>query len=127
MSVPAQNMPAAATHRVACDARSRRVAQLLEIANRHVFETGDAVCALVRVRNDGVYPHRDIGEIMVREGDAGIIRERWSFLGDVYYAVEFVCGPIVVIMRGREMRRLATTARARRAPQRGRRLREPRA
>lgn len=127
MSAAPKNAAMAATHRVACDARSRRVAQLLDIANRHFFEPGDAVCALVRVKNDGVYPHKDIGEIVVREGDTGIIRERWSFLGEVYYAVEFGCGPIVLIMRGREMRRLAAAARGRRAPKPGPLTREPHA
>ena len=105
MSAAAKSVAATVTGRVACDARSRRVAQLLEIANRHVLKPGEMVRSLVRAKNDGVYPHKDIGEVVVREGDAGIVRERWSFLGEIYYAVEFVRGPIVVIMRGRELKR----------------------
>jgi len=94
-------------HRVACHARSRRAAQWLELADRGDFKPGERVYALRPVKNDGVYPHKDIGEVLVREGDTGITRERWSFLGEVYYAVEFVAGAVVVIMRGREMQRVA--------------------
>jgi nitrogen fixation protein NifZ len=95
-----------AVHRVACHARSRRAAQLLDLADRRDFKPGEQVCSLRRVKNDGLYPHKDIGEVLVREGDVGIVRERWSFLGEVYYAVEFVAGAVVVIMRGREMQRV---------------------
>ena len=68
---------------------------------------GDAVRSLTQVINDGLYPHRDIGETLVHEGDAGIIRERWSFLGETYYTVEFLTRAAVVIMLGREMSRAA--------------------
>jgi nitrogen fixation protein NifZ len=67
------------------------------------FRLGEAVRSLTPVRNDGVYPHKDIGEIVVHKGDAGIVRESWSFLGEIYYTVEFGARAAVVIMRGREM------------------------
>jgi nitrogen fixation protein NifZ len=68
------------------------------------FHAGDKVLALRLIRNDGTYPHRDIGEPLVHPGDGGIVRESWSFLGDVYYTVEFMAQAVFVIMRGREMR-----------------------
>jgi nitrogen fixation protein NifZ len=67
------------------------------------FRPGDTVRALRPVANDGIYPHKDVGEIVVQSNDLGIIRERWSFLGEVYYTVEFPRPAAVVIMRGREM------------------------
>jgi nitrogen fixation protein NifZ len=72
----------------------------------HSFAVGESVCAMARVRNEGTYPHRDIGEILVREGDLGYVHESWSFLDEVYYTVEFVRRAVVVIMRGREMARI---------------------
>jgi nitrogen fixation protein NifZ len=67
------------------------------------FDAGDLVRALGKVRNDGTYAHKDIGEVIVEEGDVGFVHERWSFLGDVYYTTEFGNRAVVVIMRGREL------------------------
>ncbi|MGA2892708.1 MAG: nitrogen fixation protein NifZ [Xanthobacteraceae bacterium] len=97
----------AAVRRVCCDARSRRAEQSIDLAAGHEFLPGEEVRSLRPVKNDGVYPHKDIGEILVQSGDAGIVRERWSFLGNVYYTVEFVARATFVIMRGREMIGLA--------------------
>ena len=97
MSEQANNAVSAAVRRVCCDTRSRRAADAYE------FRPGATVRSLRPVRNDGVYPHKDIGEVLVRQGDTGVVRERWSFLGEVYYTVEFGDRAAVVIMRGREM------------------------
>ncbi|MDB5655787.1 MAG: nitrogen fixation protein NifZ [Tardiphaga sp.] len=72
-------------------------------AGRREFGLGDAVRSLVQVKNDGICPHRDIGESVVQQGDAGAVREKWSFLGEIYYTVQFAQLATVVIMRGREM------------------------
>lgn len=89
--------------RVAHDARRRHIARGAGLSGRREFKSGDAVRSLTQVKNDGIYPHKDIGETLVRAGDAGIIRERWSFLGEIYYTVDFVDCAAVVIMRGPEM------------------------
>ncbi len=89
--------------RVVCDARRRRAGRGPGVADKSEFKQGDAVHSRTQVKNDGIYPHKDIGEILVHPGDAGIVRERWSFLGDAYYTVEFAGRAAVVIMRGREM------------------------
>ena len=73
------------------------------VAKAREFRVGDGVRSLTEVCNDGIYPHRDIGETLVFPGDAGVVRTRWSFLGEVYYTVEFGARAAVVIMRGREM------------------------
>lgn len=95
----------AALRRVFCDARARCAARALDLVEGRAFIPGDRVRSLRPVKNDGVYPHKDIGEVLVDHGDAGIVRERWSFLGEVYYTVEFAARAAVVIMRGREMER----------------------
>lgn len=103
MSEKTNDAVSAAVRRVSCGARSRCTAQSLDVAEGHEFKPGEEVRSLRPVKNDGVYPHKDIGEILVNQGDAGIVRERWSFLGEIYYTVEFVARAAVVIMRGREM------------------------
>jgi nitrogen fixation protein NifZ len=89
------------------DARRRHVGRAPGVAGKRDFKRGDAVRSLTRIINDGIYPHRDIGETLVYQGDAGIVRESWSFLGEIYYTVEFLARAAVVIMRGREMKRAA--------------------
>ena len=75
--------------------------------SKREFKPGDAVSSLTQVTNDGIYPHRDIGESLVIRGDIGTVRERWIFLGEAYYTVEFFARAAVVIMRGHEMARAA--------------------
>jgi nitrogen fixation protein NifZ len=89
--------------RVVHDARRRRVGRGPGVAVKREYRSGDPVRALTQVRNDGVDPHKDIDEVLVCRGDAGTVRERWSFLGETYYTVEFVACAVVVVMRGWEM------------------------
>ncbi len=105
MSGAVKNAAFGAVRRVICDARARHAAQLSGGPAGPDFKPGDVVHALRPVKNDGVYPHRDIGEVLVQFGDAGVVRERWSFLGESYFTVEFAARAVVVIMRGREMMR----------------------
>lgn len=93
--------------RVVHDARRRRLERSGWVGGRPEFKLGDTVRSTALVENDGIDPHRDIGEALVHEGDAGIIRQSWSFLGEIYYTVEFATQAVVVIMRGREMVRVA--------------------
>jgi len=93
--------------RVVHHPRRRSVGRGPDIPGRHGFKPGDAVRSLARVINDGIYPHRDIGETLVHGGDVGVVRESWSFLGEAYYTVEFFAHAAVVIMRGQEMARAA--------------------
>ncbi len=84
----------------------RRVQRMPPSPGRQEFEPGAHVRAVTKVANDGTYPHKDIGEGVVQIGDLGVVRGRWSFLGEVYYTVEFPTRGAVVIMRGHEMARL---------------------
>jgi len=93
--------------RVVHDPRRRSVGRGPDIAGKREFTPGDAVRSLTCVSNDGIYPHRDIGEVLVHQGDIGVVREGWSFLGEAYYTVEFFAHAAVVILRGQEMARAA--------------------
>jgi len=72
------------------------------------FGLGDEICALADIGNEGTYPHKEIGEIIVHRGDKGFILETARFLGEVYYTVEFVDRAAVAALRAREMASLAT-------------------
>jgi nitrogen fixation protein NifZ len=98
MSATASGRPGIA--RVAC-LRGIRVAG--RSGYRRDFAANEKVRSATQVRNDGTYPHKDIGEILVCEGDVGFVHESWTFLGEVYYTVEFIERAVVVIMRAREM------------------------
>lgn len=93
--------------RVVHDPRRRSLGRGPSVAGKREFKSGDAVRSMTRITNDGIYPHRDIGETLVNGGDIGVVRESWSFLGEVYYTVEFFAQAAVVIMRGQEMARAA--------------------
>jgi nitrogen fixation protein NifZ len=110
MSYPTPNRKPATIGRVVHDARRRSVRRGPGVVGKREFKRGDAVRSLTQIINDGIYPHRDIGETLIHQGDAGIVRESWSFLGDIYYTVEFFARAAVVIMRGREMKRAAPRA-----------------
>jgi nitrogen fixation protein NifZ len=98
--------------RVVYDGRQRQAARSYEPRGSARFQTGEEIRSLTPIANDGSYPHKDVGEVLVRSGDAGIVRESWCFLGEVYYTVEFVTQAAFVIMRGREMARIAPNATA---------------
>jgi nitrogen fixation protein NifZ len=105
MSHPIPAPRPATIGRVVHDARRRHVGRGPGVVDKREFKRGDAVHSLTQIVNDGIYPHRDIGETLVHQGDAGIVRESWSFLGEIYYTVEFFTRTAVVIMRSREMAR----------------------
>ena len=57
------------------------------------------------VKNDGTFPGRDLGDVLVRKGDVGYVRDVGTFLQRFYvYAVDFVERGAVVGMRARELK-----------------------
>jgi nitrogen fixation protein NifZ len=94
--------------RVVRAAYRRATGRVFDAGRKRHFKLGEQVRSLTQVKNDGTYPHRDIGEVIVCQGDVGRVRESWSFLGEVYYTVEFASRAVVVIMRGGEMERSAS-------------------
>jgi len=89
--------------RHAHDVRLRKATPRHEADVGRQFRDGEWVRSVALIENDGIYPHKDIGEPLVHPGDTGIVQQSWRFLGDVYYTVEFMAHAVFVIMRGREM------------------------
>jgi len=57
----------------------------------HLFDYGDTVRVTRNVRNDGTYPHKQIGDLLVRRGSVGTVIEIGTFLQDqVIYTVHFL-------------------------------------
>jgi len=82
--------------------------QEVELVKPPLFDPGQKVVSIKYIKNDGTYPRREIGEILVRKGDVGYVRDVGSFLQQFYvYAVEFVDRGVVVGMRGKELRAFA--------------------
>ncbi|MFD2181986.1 nitrogen fixation protein NifZ [Rhodoplanes azumiensis] len=76
----------------------------VEIRAAPRFMPGEKVQSTKHIKNDGTYPRREIGDILVRKGDVGYVRDIGTFLQQFYvYAVEFVDRAVIVGMRGREL------------------------
>lgn len=55
------------------------------------FEFGESVRITRNVRNDGTYPGKEIGDLLIRRGCIGNIVEVGTFLGDqIIYTVHFL-------------------------------------
>ena len=68
------------------------------------FAFGERVVSRFVVRNDGTYPGRDIGAVLVNRGDVGFVASVGTFLQQFYiYAVDFVATGCRVGMKGREL------------------------
>ncbi len=58
---------------------------------RPSFEYGTLVRVTRNLRNDGTFPGKPIGELLVRRGSLGYVRDVGSFLQDqIIYSVHFV-------------------------------------
>jgi nitrogen fixation protein NifZ len=81
--------------------------QEVEIRSAPIFMPGTKVRSLKHVKNDGTYPRREIGEILVRKGEVGYVRDIGTFLQQFYiYAVEWIDSGTLVGMRGKELARI---------------------
>lgn len=87
-----------------------------ELAGPPRFEPGQKVQSTKVVKNDGTFLGRELGEVLVKKGEVGYVRDVGTFLQRYYiYAVEFIERGAVVGMRARELRSIevATGERAR--------------
>jgi len=68
------------------------------------FEYGQKVRSRFMVRNDGTFPGKDIGEVLVNKGDEGYVISIGTFLQQYYiYGVEFLESGFRVGMKRREL------------------------
>ncbi len=78
--------------------------QEIEIRATPCFLPGEKVRATKHVKNDGTYPRREVGDILVRKGEVGYVRDIGTFLQQFYiYAVEWVDSGTLVGMRAKEL------------------------
>ncbi len=79
----------------------------VEINDPPAFLYGELVRAKRHIRNDGTFPGREIGEILVRKGDPGYVTSIGTFLQQFYiYGVDFYTRGNLVGMKARELERV---------------------
>lgn len=89
---------------MAARARNRDPNDHVELVAPPVFEEGQKVRTLRDIRNDGTYPGRPVGEIMVNVGDVGYVKSVGTYLQMYYiYAIDFYERRIIVGMRAKEL------------------------
>lgn len=68
------------------------------------FKAGDAVRVLRPIRNDGTYPGKPRGELLIRRGSVGVVQDVGTFLQDqVIYAILFLDEDRIVGCREEEV------------------------
>jgi len=88
-------------HSGACGMRNDNRA---ELDAAPTFAAGDKVRSRLRIRNDGSYLGRRIGETLIDEGETGYVRSIGTFLQRYFiFEVDFVDCGLVVGMRGKEL------------------------
>jgi nitrogen fixation protein NifZ len=77
---------------------------VVELVNPPKFEYGQRVRSKKYVRNDGTFPGREVGDILVSKGDVGYVTSIGTFLQQFYiYGIDFYELGYRVGMRGKEL------------------------
>ncbi len=85
-----------------------RDSEVVELNGPPVFRYGERVRSLRMIRNDGTYPGKEIGEVLVCKGDEGFVSSIGTFLQQFYiYGVDFPASGHRVGMKRRELAALA--------------------
>lgn len=81
-----------------------RDGEIVELEGPPYFDYGDKVRARRTIRNDGTFPGKDIGDILVTKGEEGYVVSIGTFLQQFYiYGVEFVATGHRVGMKRKEL------------------------
>lgn len=81
-----------------------RDSDVIEIDREPVFDYGQKVRSSKNIRNDGTFPGKEIGEILVKKGDIGYVTSIGTFLQQFYiYGVDFYEQGHVVGMKSKEL------------------------
>jgi nitrogen fixation protein NifZ len=81
-----------------------RDSDVVELNHPPVYRYGDKVRAKRTVRNDGTYAGKEIGDVLVRKGEEGVVVSIGTFLQQFYiYGVEFYDSGNRVGMKRREL------------------------
>lgn len=85
-------------------AKIARDSDVVELNDPPKFNYGDKVRSKKTVRNDGTFPGKDIGEILVKKGDVGYVTSIGTFLQQFYiYGIDFTVYGYRVGMRAKEL------------------------
>lgn len=68
------------------------------------FQYGDTVRVTRNARNDGTFPGKEIGDLLVRRGSMGVVRDVGSYLQDqIIYSIYFFQEDMIVGCREEEL------------------------
>ncbi len=85
-------------------AKISRDSDIVEIDGPPDFEYGQKVRITKNVRNDGTFPGKEIGDILVKKGELGYVTSIGTFLQQYYiYGVDLYERGYRVGFRGREL------------------------
>jgi len=84
-----------------------RDSDVVELNSEPWFEYGEKVRSRRVIRNDGTYPGKEIGEVLVNKGEEGYVTSIGTFLQQFYiYGVEFIATGHRVGMKRKELESL---------------------
>jgi nitrogen fixation protein NifZ len=84
--------------------RISRDSDIVEIDGPPQFDYGQKVRSRKLVRNDGTFPGKEIGDVLVNKGDVGYVASIGTFLQQFYiYGVDFYEQGHVVGMKAAEL------------------------
>jgi nitrogen fixation protein NifZ len=90
-----------------------RDSEIVEINDAPAFDYGEKVRSRRSIRNDGTFPGKDIGDILVKKGDEGYVVSIGTFLQQFYiYGVDFPAMGYRVGMKRKELETVTSTAQA---------------
>ncbi len=88
-----------------------RDSDVVEINGPPAFNYGDKVRSRRSIRNDGTFPGKDIGEILVKKSEEGYVTGIGTFLQQFYiYTVDFINTGYRVGMKRKELEPLEICA-----------------
>jgi len=84
---------------------------VVELEGPPQFEFGQKVRSRFMVRNDGTFPGKETGELLVRKGEEGYVISIGTYLQQYYiYGVEFLQSGYRVGMKRKELESIETFA-----------------
>jgi nitrogen fixation protein NifZ len=88
-----------------------RDSDIVEINDQPIYEYGEKVRSRRTIRNDGTFPGKDIGDILVKKGEEGYVVSIGTFLQQFYiYGVDFPSRGYRVGMKRKELESALTEA-----------------
>jgi len=86
-----------------------RDSDIVELSDPPVFSFGQKLRANRTIRNDGTYPGKEIGDVLVKKGEVGYVVSIGTFLQQFYiYGVEFLDSGHRVGMKRKELEPVET-------------------